>query len=400
MIARLTIVVMVATTASAADAPGDQRPARPAPIAIRWNAGGPGEKPAVEVLGLDGLNLDAFAALRDGPERVSPCFRVSVRPTGQPPDPDAPAIVGSYRVVGKVLRFQPRFPFEPGVRYHARFIVRRLPVDAPQGAPDVVSEFTWPDRAPGPPTVVVRVDPTLDRLPENLLKFYLHFSNPMSRGKAYDHVRLLDASGRPLRRPFLELGEELWDPTGRRLTLLLDPGRIKRGLRPREEEGPILEAGKAYALVIDRAWPDATGRPLREAFRKPFTAGPPDETQPHPSTWKTTAPAAGTTDPLTLTFPEPLDRAMLDRAIAVRGPNGGTVAGRVDVNPEGTRWAFRPEQAWVAGTHQLVIDAELEDLAGNSIARPFEVDEFGPITARVEAKTVTLPVVVTKAVSR
>jgi hypothetical protein len=33
----------------------------------------------------------------------------------------------------------------------------------------------------------------------------------------------------------------------------------------------------------------------------------------------------------------------------------------------------------------------LEDVAGNSIARPFEVDEVSPITRRIASETVDLP---------
>ena len=58
--------------------------------------------------------------------------------------------------------------------------------------------------------------------------------------------------------PFLELDEELWSPDGDSLHLVFDPGRIKRGLKPREEVGPVLEAGKSYSLVIDREWVDAS----------------------------------------------------------------------------------------------------------------------------------------------
>src|SRR5438105_1654786 len=79
----------------------------------------------------------------------------------------------------------------------------------------------------------------------------------MGRGAAYHHIRLLDATGRPVDAPFLELEEELWSNDGMRFTLLFDPGRIKRGLKPREELGPVLGAGKSYTLVIDGAWPDA-----------------------------------------------------------------------------------------------------------------------------------------------
>jgi hypothetical protein len=50
----------------------------------------------------------------------------------------------------------------------------------------------------------------------------------MSRGEAYRRVHLLDATGRPINLAFLEIEQELWDPEGRRLTLLFDPGRVKR----------------------------------------------------------------------------------------------------------------------------------------------------------------------------
>ncbi|RPH37726.1 MAG: hypothetical protein EHM91_14690, partial [Planctomycetota bacterium] len=155
--------------------------------------------------------------------------------------------------------FEPRFPFKPGVEYHVVFegSGRRLE-----------KTFTIPPPAPSPPTVVTAVFPSRDVLPENLLKFYLHFSAPMSRREAYQRVRLLDGAGKPVELPFLEIGEELWDRAGIRLTLLFDPGRIKRGLKPREDSGPALEEGKSYTLVVDAEWPDAQGRPLREGHRK------------------------------------------------------------------------------------------------------------------------------------
>lgn len=44
-----------------------------------------------------------------------------------------------------------------------------------------------------------------------------------------------------------------------RLTLIIDPGRIKRGARPLEELGPALKAGKKYTLAIGREWRDGRG---------------------------------------------------------------------------------------------------------------------------------------------
>jgi len=141
-------------------------------------------------------------------------------------------------------------------------------------------------------------------LPQNLLKFYLHFSAPMSRGHIYDHIHLLDQNGQAVELPFLEIDEELWNPEMTRLTLFIDPGRIKRGVQPLEEIGPALEAGKSYTLEIDAAWRDNAGLPLRENFRKSFRVAAPDREPPAPATWKIRSPKAGTHAALNIGMPE------------------------------------------------------------------------------------------------
>src|SRR5258708_25924823 len=112
-----------------------------------------------------------------------------------------------------------------------------------------------------------------------------------------------------------------------RLTLFIDPGRIKRGVRPLEEVGPALEAGKRFTLVIDSAWLDGTGNPLRESFLKTFEVGPPDRDPPDPAQWKIQPPKSSTRDALTLTFPEPMDHALAQRVICVTSGTGEVLAG-------------------------------------------------------------------------
>ena len=75
--------------------------------------------------------------------------------------------------------------------------------------------------------------------------------------------------------PFLELDEELWSPDGTRFTLVFDPGRIKRGLKPREEAGPILEAGKSYqwSSIATGSTPRVTRS--RQGFARPFRSDQP-----------------------------------------------------------------------------------------------------------------------------
>ncbi len=246
---------------------------------------------------------------------------------------------------------------------------------------------------PKPPVVatteLVKVYPTRDHLPENQLKFYLHFSAPMGRGEAYSHVRLIDARGKAVFNPFLELGEELWDADAKRFTLFLHPGRIKRGLQMRNDLGPILEEGKRFTLVIDTKWLDAEGNPLKKEFRKSFRVGKPDDTQPDPKAWTVESPSAGTKESVIVGFPEPLDHALLNRVVWIEDANGKRVEGTVEISREETRWQFTPKHPWKFGKYRLVTETILEDLAGNSIARPFEVDIVQPLPSPARAKTVT-----------
>lgn len=273
------------------------------------------------------------------------------------------------------LRFAPRFPFAAGVEYLA---VYRPPS---KSAAELRVKLVIP-KPDAPATVVERVYPSSDRLPENQLKFYLHFSAPMSQGEAYRHIRLETENGEIVVDPFLELPEELWDASGKRLTLFFDPGRIKRGLKPREELGPSLIANRSYRLVLDQAWPDATGKPLGAPYEKAFLATEPDDRQPSVERWRIEAPTAGAKAPLVIRLDEPLDAAMLERVIQVQDLEGRLLEGEVAVLENEMVWRFSPKSNWQSGEFELMVDPALEDLAGNSLAKPFEVDVFDEVQHR------------------
>jgi hypothetical protein len=301
---------------------------------------------------------------------------------------DVPAMLGEYNLDKGRVVFQPRFPLRPGLAYRVEVDTSRAP-GARLPAVKLVKALKLAAAPAGPSTKVAAVYPTRDLLPENQLKFYIQFSAPMSRGEAYRRVHLLRQNGERVEDPFLELGEELWDPDGTRFTLFFDPGRIKRGLKPREEVGPSLEEGHSYTLMIDADWSDAAGRPLEAHFRKAFRVGPPDDIQPDVERWKFTPPPAGSRDPLVVQLDEPLDWAMLQRVLVVRDPDGNNLVGEVTTDRQETRWGFVPARIWAAGSYRLEIDAALEDLAGNSLERPFEVDVVRPVEREVVRKSVT-----------
>lgn len=356
------------------------------PLTIHWRIERP--SPVVEVEGISPTTLANYGSWRVTPaewQRVFSVYAQQVTDVGQ--DATAmPAMTGKWSVVGQRLSFEPQFPLSRGVRYRAEF---RAP-----GVPEVVSFFELPaDRSPAT-TQVARVYPTADTLPENQLKFYVEFSAPMRRGGTYEHIHLRDGQGREVELPFLELDEELWDLTMTRLTLLVDPGRIKRGVKPLEDIGPVFELGKSYVLTIDANCRDAAGRPLRGSFEKKFQIAAADRTPPDPQRWKIVAPPAGTRDPLLVEFDEPMDQALALRLIGViaedRGGKVARLAGDSALGSEERRWTFVPQQPWGRGQHLITIQTTIEDLGGNNVGKVFDVDVFEKVDRRISAESVSV----------
>jgi hypothetical protein len=297
---------------------------------------------------------------------------------------EATPMLGTHRVADGVLIFEPRYPLSPGVTYVAQL---RPTESLPELKEPIIERFAIPKPEPAKRTAILNVFPTASELPENQLKFYIHFSGPMSRGQAYQHVRLLRENGSEVDAPFLEIGEELWDPTSSRFTLLCDPGRVKRGLKPREEAGPVLEEGQRYTLVVDAGWLDAAGFALKQAFRKDFAVLAPDDDPPDPANWK----IAADQQTLTVLTPDPLDRGLMERVIWVETTSGQRLEGEIEIDRQETRWRFRPAHPWEQEDYFLAVERILEDRAGNRIGRKFEVDVFEQVDRQVVPEIVRIP---------
>jgi hypothetical protein len=220
--------------------------------------------------------------------------------------------------------------------------------------------------------------PSAPEIPRNILRMYLHFSAPMTEGLAAAcvQVRRVD-TGEPVTGAFLEMEPELWDTARRRLTLLFDPARIKRGLLAHREIGYPLTTGVAVEVTVDERFLDAEGRPLASAGSRRYEVGSDERTRPEPARWQLDPPRAGSTDPLVIRFERPLDHGLLQRCIAI-GRDGTRLAG-AGASGDGERsWRFRPARSWDPMRHAVVVDPILEDVAGNSLRRVFDRDLSNP----------------------
>jgi hypothetical protein len=116
------------------------------------------------------------------------------------------------------------------------------------------------------------------------------------------------------------------------LTILLDPGRLKRGVDPDRMLGPPLRAGQRYTLAVGPGMIDAHGRPLREGFSKPSSVSEAVREPVAIERWTIRPPEKGSRQPLELIFPTQLDWAQPWRGITVASGSGRPITGRGDTS--------------------------------------------------------------------
>jgi hypothetical protein len=219
----------------------------------------------------------------------------------------------------------------------------------------------------------VSLSPDASSLPANTLKLYLDFTEPMEHGVFLIHTKLWKQSGQEVTGAFRE--SELWSPDGKRLTLMFHPGRQKTGVNLNVDEGPVLIAGESYQLTISGRWRTVKGDFIGIDGKFHFAATAADHSQPDPEKWQLKAPKAGTREPLQIITDELFEPQIFQRALKLN--LAGTA--QTELLPTDLiSWTFTPEKPWQPGRHEINIDPELEDLAGNSIAKPFEIDLTAP----------------------
>ncbi|MEL6467723.1 MAG: hypothetical protein AAFQ58_22380 [Pseudomonadota bacterium] len=218
----------------------------------------------------------------------------------------------------------------------------------------------------------VDIYPTATVLPENLLRVYVYYPRPMNTGEGLQHVRLLSSDGVALAGVFLTNRADLWSPDRRRLTLLLDPGRVKTGLIANENLGRALVAGESYTLEVSGSALDTTGCPLGKDTQHSFAAKNADTDTPDPALWSIGAPRAHSTDTLRVDLGSTHDHLSMAFRLRVLNKDGDTVAGTITLGPAEELWEFTPRAPWTASRYTVAIDERLEDLAGNRPGRLFD----------------------------
>lgn len=225
---------------------------------------------------------------------------------------------------------------------------------------------------------LLAVYPTKDTLPDNLLKIYLEFSQPMRPiGNVLDYITVIDKTVNSKVDLFLELQNPLWNHDFTILTLWLDPGRIKTGLIPNEELGNPLVGRHNYDLIINGNWRSAQNVGLLKPYRKSFFVIESDKQYPQLSKWNFSIPEYNSKEALIIDFKESLD-AILVRETVQLLLNDTFINCEINTILNESGIQLIPEAPWEKGVYTLRVYSILEDVAGNNLNRLFDRDLLNP----------------------
>ncbi|NND31488.1 MAG: hypothetical protein HKN76_02775 [Saprospiraceae bacterium] len=272
-------------------------------------------------------------------------------------------ISGKWQFTMEDVRFTPVLPFTPNLSYDVWLDGEKIESFIPAGAK-------------GEKTSVLRIFPTTDTVPANLLKIYISFSSVMGEHFSEDFISVTNQFGDFLDNIFLPLKPELWNEHHDMLTLWLDPGRIKRELGPNKHWGNPLEEGSSYTIHLSSSWKDKNGRSLDQRYVKTIIAKKSDRVRPDISRWKILAPESSTKQTLEIEFDGPMDYILAKECLFVKR-DGKEVPGITELDSSQMTWYFSAEESWAKGIYEIEVESRLEDLAGNNLNRLFD-EEIKP----------------------
>jgi len=272
------------------------------------------------------------------------------------------SVFGDLQKEGSSFVFTPIIPFTSGEIYE---VFKNDQVYFDFSVPEV-------ERLQAPK--LLGIYPKTDTVPENLLKMYFTFDSPMQQTRpTLDFIKIYNTIEHKEVEIFLPLKNELWNRDKTRLTLWLDPGRIKKDLIPNLERGIPIQQGNTYKIEVSPALEDQDGNALYKTYSKSFYVDERDEVKPHVNSWQLTVPDKHTKSGLGINFHEFLDAFLVEETINIY-KNEAEIQGSFFISKKANSVVFIPVQPWKKGNYQIKIESRLEDLAGNNLNRLFDED--------------------------
>ena len=236
---------------------------------------------------------------------------------------------------------------------------------------------------------VQAIYPTSNVLPENLLRIYVHFSQPMKTVGNIEKMKLVDEQGKEVPDVFFNNVYELWNKEQTQLTLILDPARVKTGLKANETLGRAIKPNQNYTLIIE-GLEDVNHQKMTNSFQKRIMIEEADIIIPELKNWKLIIPKTKSKTGFVLEFPQILDYNSLRERLIITDNENLPIEGIVSIKNQETEWSFQPTKSWESGDYILHVNTRLEDPSGNNLNGLFD-HKTGSLKYRIEGIVKKIP---------
>ncbi|MEM6830238.1 MAG: hypothetical protein AAF551_06955 [Bacteroidota bacterium] len=235
---------------------------------------------------------------------------------------------------------------------------------------------------------VLTVYPTSDTLPENLLRLYIQFSEPMKTTENLDKIKLLDERGQEVKGAIFNNVHELWDSDQKQLTILFDPARVKSDLQANKSMGRALAPGMTYELMITDL--ETIKHKKIMPYTKKIHVIAADTISPNTIKWNLNLPKADGTAPLNISFADRVDQMSLRQRLVIVDENENRIEGDIRIGNYEKEWSFIPNKNWKPGHYAVYVHARLEDPSGNNLNGLFD-HRSGSLKYETEDEVLKLP---------
>jgi hypothetical protein len=186
-----------------------------------------------------------------------------------------------------------------------------------------------------------------------------------------NHIKLTNKEGENITGVFYENQYELWDINRTKVTLIIDPGRVKTGLSANRLMGRAFVEGEEYTLTVDSLLLDFNDQQLARSFSKTFVAVKEDRTPPRVELWHYNVPKSKSKQKLVIDFNDKIDHISAQTLIRITY-KGKTVEGEILLKNQEQQSVFEPKKQWKKGTYKIEVSPSLEDIATNSMNQVFD----------------------------
>ncbi|WP_374460752.1 hypothetical protein [Chryseobacterium taeanense] len=277
-------------------------------------------------------------------------------------------LLGLYSKNEDTIFFQPQFELGDGLSFNAHFYHKNDTVKTFYKTPSINLNITNE-------IFVKEVFPRSNKIPKNILTFYIEFSEPMLEDEsAYRYVNLYNENKEIV--PHVWLNKSTWI-SDKILMLMIHPGRVKRGIKYYHNLGDVFYVGKKYYLEItDKVKPLYKNSKLK-SFTKGFEIIDPTASCPKILKNKFSIPRRSSKEKLKIVFDKPMDLYTILGGISINIYSTDiNIQGKFIPGSDDTEWYFIPEKPWTEKKYTLIFNKYVSDPSGNGLIKPFETTKI------------------------